>query len=243
MRFFVVSLCLWGGLAVAAPLPPDARLDGERAALQALVDAAEHDGLPLELLTAKIREGLAKGVPAARITGAVRLLAAGLRDARNEALSAIPKPPAALLKAIVDAHALGVDRPSLALVLKAAAASGASSATRAVEVLGDLVQHAFPQAAAARTVAAVTTSRISRVAGSLVDVPARAEALSQLKGVSRTEALDAIVRSTAHGLALDEASKLLRGHELSDDDDGRGPPRDTTGNRGPHGSDGKGKDH
>jgi hypothetical protein len=69
-------------LAQAAPLPGDARLDPVRARLEAVVSGAAQDGLPAEVLVSKVREGLAKGVPADRIETATIRLAEGLKSAQ-----------------------------------------------------------------------------------------------------------------------------------------------------------------
>ena len=196
MRAVLLMVCV-SAVAAAAPLPADARLDAERPALQAIVDGAEQEGLPSELLGAKVREGLAKNVPPPRITVAVRALATALKQARDEAQPHLAHPPAQLLKAIVDAHALGAAPGDIEVVLKAARPQ---TATRAIEVLGDLLQRRYPPQAAARAVA---------------EVAAR--------------------QPTAAGLAADQAAQLLHGHEAAGPlaPETRGPPRDTTGERGP----------
>src|SRR5689334_5856718 len=101
----------------AAGLPDDPRLAPARAELQAIVDDAERVGLPASLLVDKIREGLAKGIPAARIVGVTRTLRTAFESARSEASQhfRLAIPPG-LLKAIVDAHALGAQRAEVGLV-------------------------------------------------------------------------------------------------------------------------------
>jgi hypothetical protein len=236
-------VALWAGAAAAAPLPADPRLATERARLQAIVDGAEHDGLPAELLAAKVREGLAKNVPPARIAQAVGVLAGALRQARGEAAPIVQQPSAALLQAIVEAHALGATRADVESLLRVSGAKGAPLATRAVEVLGDLLQRGFPTSPSARVVTEVAGHRAS-VLDQLV---VRAETLAQLAGVSRSDALEALQRASALGLGLDQASQLLHGRDASSDapSNGKGPPRETAGDRGPHspsdhGSKGKG---
>jgi hypothetical protein len=134
--FLIVSLLGLARTSGAAGLPDDARLAASRKELQAIVDDAERAGLPAGLLVDKVREGLAKGVPPQRIAGAVRALDGALRSAQVEAGPHLPgKVPATVLKAIVDAHALGCKPGDVEVVLKAAAQKGAGVATRAVEVL------------------------------------------------------------------------------------------------------------
>jgi hypothetical protein len=221
--------CIWLALMVsaagawAAPLPDDARLQAVRAELQTIVDRAARDGLPDALLADKIREGLAKGVPAPRIVGVVRTLATELQQARSEAAPHVAGVPSqALLKAIVDAHALGV-RAEVAELL--AATRGLESQTRAVEVLGDLAQRGYPAPNAEHALAA-----IARHPAELDHLPARVESLTA-RGATRAQALDALARSSTLGLGLDGASQFLN-RGLGDD--GRGPNRETSGPRGPN---------
>jgi len=222
--------CL-GGVASAAPLPSDARLDAERAQLQALVDGAEQEGLPAELLTAKIREGLAKNVPPGRITSALAILTNSLRQARVEASAHVAQRPAALLKAIVDAHALGASNADVALVLAAAAGKPATAATRSIEVLGDLLQRKLP----ARSVTLAVAQVVAHRPVLLGELAARVESLSRLQGVTPVEALDALARVSALGLSPDQAAQLVHGHDGPGNGppDGKGPLRETTGDRGP----------
>src|SRR5262249_33576735 len=136
------------------PALDDSRLGGSAAEVHALLDRAAANGLPTELLVDKVREGLAKGVPSARIALVVRGLADSLGVARAEAQAAGAAPPsAALLKAIVEAHAAGVGAAGVATVLRGTGRDG----VRALEVLTDLAQRSYPIAAAARTVAAIAS--------------------------------------------------------------------------------------
>ena len=241
VRILIVSASLFGlaRASSAAGLPDDARLASTRAELQTLVDAAERAGLPVELLVDKIREGLAKGVPPQRITFAVRSLDESLKGAQREAAPHLPgKPPAPVLKAIVDAHALGCKPADLEVVLKAAAPKGLPVATRAVEVLAELAQRGYPTAQAAHTVAEIAARR----AQALAELPARADTLTSRDGASRGEALDALARAGAQGLGLDHAEQLLHRAERGAQDDDHGPDRETSGPRGPKGN-GADKDH
>lgn len=79
-------------LALTAQDPRLGRLDAEtRAAVAAVVDSTRRAGLPAEPLIQRALEGTAKGASGARITAAVRRLAAdlgGARDALGTAASA-----------------------------------------------------------------------------------------------------------------------------------------------------------
>jgi hypothetical protein len=184
--------------APVSGLPGDPRLAGEQKALQAILDGAQGSALPVELLIAKVREGLAKNIPPPRITAALTALALGLKDAQAEAKPFLSKPPPGLLKAIVDAHALGVTSADLRVVLATSRTPGA--AQHAVEVLGDLVQRGFR--------------------------PASAAALLGAK----------------HGLTFDQATQLLRNQDATSDE-GRGPPRESSGPHSPHENEGHPKEH
>ncbi|MFW6050801.1 MAG: hypothetical protein ACODAU_06485 [Myxococcota bacterium] len=59
----------------------DPRLAPVREGLEETVEAARADGLPQELLTDKVREGLAKRVPPPRIAAAVRMMLGHMRTA------------------------------------------------------------------------------------------------------------------------------------------------------------------
>lgn len=243
-----VSLSLVLAIAMAAPalgspLPDDARLSPVRAALDRVIAGAAHNGLPEGLLTDKVREGLAKHVPPARILGVVRNLASGLAQARDQVRPYLKgaRPTPELLKAIVGAHALGLQPRTLDPVLAAAAPKGVEPTARAVEVLTDLVERGYPAAAAVRTVS-VVAGRDSRALGRLT---ALAEALTS-DGASRGEALDALAQAGATGLGLDRAAQLLHHNPNASgpSDQDRGPDRDTSGERGPganHSSHGHGR--
>ncbi|HEX8952669.1 MAG TPA: hypothetical protein VF945_12525 [Polyangia bacterium] len=223
-RFVLIAFLLAGGAAWAdRPALDDARLGASAAAIHATLDGAARAGLPADLMADKVQEGLAKGVPAARIAAVVAGLADSLGRARAEAqplVGAAISP--ALLKAIVEAHAAGAGSADVATVL------GRGGRERAVQVLTDLLQRGYPVAVAARTVAAVQ----ARNAGALDRVVGEAERLRTVDGAAPGDALDALARANAQGLGLNHAEQLLhRGADASDD--GNGPNRETSGVRGP----------
>ena len=223
-RTLLIALLLAGGVARAeGPAVDDARLGAAAAEVHATLDGAVRAGLPAELLADKVREGLAKGVPPARIAGVVAGLADALGHARAEAQPLVGgAAPAALLKAIVEAHAAGAGAADLATVLKA------GGRERAVEVLTDLLQRGYPVGVAARTVAAVATKK-----GAALDrIVGEAERLRAVDGAAPGDALDALARANAQGLGLDHAEQLLH-HGGAAGDDARGPNRETSGVRGP----------
>jgi hypothetical protein len=209
-----------------APLS-DARLQPAAAELRSIFAQAAQDGVPDELLSDKLREGLAKGVPPARIAQVLRSLEQALGRARREAgtLPGSP-PPKELLKAIVDAHAAGVGSPELKPLLRPPAR------TRAVEVLTDLAQRGYPAPPSAQLVSQIAAHEpgaLDRLVGEVER--ARADA-----GLTYVEAVDALARATGQGASLEHALSSLR-HDHADDL--HGPPRDSSGARGP----GHGKGH
>jgi len=229
----VVSLVVAGvGAARAQQVPPselDPRLGAERERIGQTIAAAARDGLPVELLQDKVREGLAKGVPAPRITVALGRLSESLSGARAE-LAGRDRPSARLYRAVVDAHAAGAGRPEVGAVLAATPRADGEATARAIEVLGDLARHGFPVDAAARAVADVARAR-PQVLGQLVG---EAEALRRSGMATPVEALDALTRAAQRSLRLDEAQKLLPrgGRDRGASPDERGPERETQGNRG-----------
>ncbi|HEX6838753.1 MAG TPA: hypothetical protein VF334_19380 [Polyangia bacterium] len=220
-RTLLIALLLSGGAAWAdASSVDDARLGTSAPAVHATLDHAAKAGLPTELIADKVREGLAKGVPPARIAGVVASLADSFGRARAEAQPLVgATPSAALLKAIVEAHAAGAAAADVATVL------GAGGRERAVQVLTDLLQRGYPVGVAARTVAAVA----ARKGAALDRVVGEAERLRAVDGAGPGDALDALARANAQGLGLDHAEQMLHhGANASD-----GPNRETSGVRGP----------
>jgi hypothetical protein len=208
------------GRFAAAQVLTDPRLGSAATEIKALVAETDRAGLPSEFLVDKVREGLAKQVPPARIAVAVRAFQQALVLARAETMRFSPSKP--LLRAVAEAHLAGVGAET-AIVLQA------GGRERAVWVLTDLVQRGYPTAVAASTVAAFATRP------SLTELAGHAERLRGIDGASPTEALDALTRANAQGLGLDHAEQLLHadGNGDGNNGNGRGPNRETSGPRGP----------
>ena len=223
MARFVLVLVL----AVAAPAwaggvaLDDSRLGAVAPQVHAIVDGAARAGLPADVVADKVREGLAKGVPPARIAAVAVALADALGRARAEAQPLVGTASPALLKAIVEAHAVGAAAADVAAILRA------GGRERAVQVLTDLAQRGYPVAAAARTVAAVG----ARNGAALDRVVGEAERLRAVDGAAPADALDALSRANAQGLGVDHAEQLL--HAGDGADDAHAPNRETSGARGP----------
>jgi hypothetical protein len=200
----------------------DARLGASAAEVHAIVSRAGRDHLPDWLLIDKVNEGLAKGVPPARIAIVLRGLAENLGRARDEARPFVAgEAPHGLLKALVEAHVAGVGGGDAGVVL------GAGGRERAIEVLTDLVQRGYPASAAARVV-----GDLSHREAPLEQLVGEAEKLRSIDGATAVEALDAVARANAQGLGLDHAEQLLH-HGEAGENNGRGPNRETSGARGP----------
>jgi hypothetical protein len=235
-RSLLVALLTLAWLPAArAELRPDerARLGPAAGAVEAAVARAGQAQLPAELLVDKAREGLAKGVPPARIGAVVAELEQALGRARAEAqpfLGAGAPPPRALLKSLVEAHAAGVRADDAAMVLRA------GGRERALQVLTDLVQRGYPSGPAARTVAGVAGRPVA-----LERLVGQAERLRASEGAARADVLDALGRANAQGQGIDHAEQLLHREERAADEgngngngnNGRGPDRETSGARGP----------
>jgi len=226
-RLAILAMLLMGGVAHAdRPTVDDSRLGESAAEVHAIVDGAAANGLPPELLADKVREGLAKGVAPARIALVVRDLADSLGRARVETqIAGAAAPSAALLRAIVEAHAAGVGAGAVATVLHA----GGRDRERAILVLTDLAQRGYPASAAARTVSAIA----GHGKNTLDQLVGDAERLRSIDAATPGDALDALARADAQGLGLDHAEQLLHRGTDDTDSDAHGPNRETSGYRGP----------
>jgi hypothetical protein len=190
-------------LAQAAPLPGDARLDPVRARLEAVVSGAAQDGLPAEVLVSKVREGLAKGVPADRIETAAIRLAESLKSAQAFARERRPgnQAPVELVRALAEARLAGVELGALEPMVRGGR-SGAETA-RAVEVLTDLTLRGYPTPRAASLVHNV----LGRDAGSLARLPAALDVLRREQALTHAETVDALARNLRGTGNLDAAAK------------------------------------
>ena len=209
--------------ARAQPAPlDDPRLGASAAEVRTIVQQATQQGLPGQLLTDKVSEGLAKGVPPARLAIVLRGLAQSLGRARDEVRPfVVGDVPRALLKALVEAHGAGVAAGDATVVL------GAGGRTHAIEVLTDLVQRGYPAGAAARVVGGLAHRE-----DALDQLVGEAEKLRNIDGATSAEALDAVERANGQGLGIDHAEQLLHRGEAGEDN-GRGPNRETSGARDP----------
>jgi hypothetical protein len=209
--------------ALAAPPDPvaDGRLTAVRAPLRAVLDGADRDGLPRDLLQSKVREGLAKGVPPARILAVVRSMRddLGRERARVRTRLGLKHPPAALLRALLEAQQAGVAAPATDALFAALGkrAKEPGLVAHAVEVLTDLTLAGYPVDRARRVVSLVAT----RDPGALGRVRADLERLRRAESLTPAEAVDAVARGLERGESIDKALKSAQ----SDQAHGRGGER------------------
>jgi hypothetical protein len=197
VRIGVVLGCLGGpawGATDKAALPDSERLAPVRAALEKTIDQAARDGLPVELIVSKVREGVAKGIAPEAIRAAADRLAQSL-GAADRLLKVQRKGVSspALLRAVADAQTAVVELDAVVPVVAANAPD--PMLARAVEVLTDLALRGYPSRRAALVVREVT----DRDAAALGRLVAGVEEIRTEQTVSRADALEALGRNIATG--------------------------------------------
>jgi hypothetical protein len=228
---FLLGLMLLSGGALGALPSDDPRLASVKSELASTWASAARDGVPETVLEDKLREGLAKNVPAARLLQVLQGLETALAEAERLSARDVPHPPAALLKALVEARSAGAQARDLELLVHAGASRSGAALVRAIDVVTDLSQRGFPPAAASHTVATVLAKNPRAV-----DQIAAAAQHARLR-VTPTEALDAISRAANQGLGPDHALDMINKQPPGQDD--RGPNRETSGQRGEKSEKGK----
>jgi len=133
-----------------------------------VVAGARTSGLPVEPLTDKAFEGLAKGYTAERILPVVQLLADRLRAGRTAAVSAgLTQPSGRIVAAAAEALGRGMERTEVVDVLRAA--PGPDAASVGLTVAASLVAQGIASRDATRAVA--TAYREGRSAQELLELP------------------------------------------------------------------------
>ncbi len=196
-----VKLVLALGLAQAAVLPSDPRLEPVRPRLEEVVQRLAAAGLPAEIVVSKVREGLAKGVPPERIAQAAGRLADNLASARTFLAERRPDGPHApdLLRALAEARLAGVDLAAADPVVRGGRAPAETA--RAVEVITDLALRGYPSARAGGLVKEV----LARDPAAVGRLPATLEVLRREQALSHGESLEAITRGMQGGGSLEQA--------------------------------------
>ncbi len=136
-----IAILLLSGSASAADLPPE---------LDQVVQQAETESLPADVLASKAHEGLAKGIPVARVH---QVLQSQLRDLRHaSALMESGNPD--LITATARAVRAGATDAAVMRVQK----SQSEIRVRAMTSLGDLLALGFVESDAVRLVHAATSA-------------------------------------------------------------------------------------
>jgi hypothetical protein len=196
----------------------DARLEPVRAHLQEVIQRADSARLPSELIFSKVREGLAKGVDAARIEEAVVRLAENLAAAQQYvAPHRSSRPGAPLVRAVAAARLTGVSMAAIDPLLRGDRPEQAC----AVEVVTALSLRGYPSERAALVVQSV----LARDARALDQVPGTLETIRTDYTLSHTEAVDALARGLASAESLQTAYT-----RTVEDERRRGHGRGLTGN-------------
>lgn len=202
------------GQAHAGPPDPlaDPRLASVQAALRAVLDDAERQGLPGDLLQGKIREGLAKGVPPARILAVVQAMREDLGQQRSRVRARLGwrAPSHNLLRALCEAKRADVSAAATDALLDGLGRRGPQghpALARAIEVLTDLKLAGYPVDRALRVVRLVA----AREPGALGRVGAAIERLRRSEGLTAAEAIETVTRHLERGDGLDRA---LRGAQV-----------------------------
>jgi len=157
----VIALVLAGPAAASAQAPgqveADARLASVRPRLDAALEAARQEQLPMEWLRDKIAEGLSKGVPAPRIAGAVEVVLGRMRtsDAMIRSFRLRGAARRRLLRASVDALSAGAPAEGVERLIRHVRTRGgdAAAARRALVTVAELGERGFSGAAAVESVA------------------------------------------------------------------------------------------
>lgn len=145
--------------AVAQDVPRDRPIDDARVAsvrdrLTAAATRAEDEGLPRAWIEAKVREGLAKHVPPARIAAAVEQLAGRMREAATIARTVPVAGRTEVARAVLDALAIGARSEALGQLVREVAqrnGSAASDAQRALAAIAELGERGFEPALATQS--------------------------------------------------------------------------------------------
>jgi len=222
------------GSAAAQDAPlDDARVASVRERLVGAADRAEAEGLPRAWIDAKVREGLAKRVPAARIAAAVEQLASRMHDAATVARNVPARGRTEVARAVLDALAVGAQlEPLTELVREVARRSDSTSVDvqHAVSAVAELGERGFEPGLATRSTLAAW-----RDGGR--------DALRSLVALARTIPRE---DARARGAELTRAAESARGEQRDrseqrgrseDRDHGRpidrgGPPHDDAFNQG-----------
>jgi len=204
-----VALCLTFGFDSRPDqaLPRDSALRPVRAELEEVVSELARDGLPTAMVIRKVREGVAKQIPAARVLAAARGVAAEVRLADRIVRKYYSRPGrrGQLIRAAVAAHRAGVPLAGIDRIVGAAAQVDPAVSEAALFAAADLAGRGYE---ADRTVRLVVelVGREQRAA-ELPRVLAVVEAARVTAGLSEGAALDAVTAAVEAGDELETAGR------------------------------------
>lgn len=197
-------------LVVALLLPASAQL-ARADSLGGIVAQARKEGLPASALENKIKEGRAKGVPAARIAMVVKRLAGFMRSAKGwlskpaTAGGKTRRVPSRLIVSVAEARLAGVERKAVKSLLSGKRFPRAAS--RRVDSLADLKLRGY---SAQRSVELLRSSRPADLAG----IGQAADRMRRSTGLSRGKVLQRMttqVRKTGRLRSVDGRAGPGRG--------------------------------
>lgn len=199
----LVLLSAW--LAAVAVLPADARLLPVKGRMQAALEVAEREELPADLLVSKMREGLAKRVPAPLIATAVERLVVVLQEVRELAQRrSVSSPSPRLLQALAEARLANVGEEQLGRLL--AAQGNETNRRLAIESLSDLkLRGCEPEVAAP-----LVESLLRKDPKSLALLPSLIQSLRQDFALTNAEAAFSIENGLRNEASLQRAATRAR---------------------------------
>lgn len=226
------ALCFW----LAAAVPDDPRLVSVQSRLASSLTLVEKEQLPADVVINKVREGLAKRVPAPAIAATVERLVEELRQARALAKSAgHAKPSARLLQSVAEARLANVD----ALVLHRLLAGGHNEINKAeaVESLADLKLRGY----APELTVTVVESVLAKDPTALAQLPVAIEALRSDFALTTVEATTSLESGLKNERSLQKAAQQARKTQDQSGKSGSAAGDDGGKTRGVERNPGKGK--
>lgn len=179
-------------------------------ALDGLLSRAAADGLPVDALRSKVREGKAKRIPEARVRAVVQQLMQHMQQARSWLRTGKKAVPPALMVAVAQARMAGLAERDLKSLVPAG--SGPQLAQR-VDTLVDLHLRGYRTPDALQLVRGVAQRELASV-GALDGLRRKGE-------LTHAEAVDALLRAVrAQKGSLHRAMQSLSQHGVR----GQGPP-------------------
>jgi len=199
-----VALCLTFGFDTrpALDVPRSRALRPVRGELEQLVGDLARDGLPVELVVRKVREGEAKKIAPSRVLAAARGVAADVRLANRivRKYYSRPKRRAQLIHAAVAAHRAGVPLAGIDRIVGTAARVEPTVSEPALYAASDLVGRGYGADRSVDLVVALVAGE--RRADELPRVLAVVEAARASTRRSRAATLDEVIGAVEAGADL-----------------------------------------